>query len=53
VLASYTYLADPRTTDKEDLIDMEESNLINGFGEFSEAAMTAFVKALDPSRATK
>jgi len=27
--------------------------LINGFGEFSEAAMTAFVKALDPSRATK
>jgi len=53
LLASYTYLADPRTTDKEDLIDMEESNLINGFGEFSEAAMTAFVKALDPSRATK
>ena len=53
LLASYIYLADPKTTDKEDLIDMEESNLINGFGEFSEAVMTAFVKALDPSRATK
>jgi hypothetical protein len=53
LLASYTYLADPRTSDKEDLIDMEEPNLINGFGEFSEAAMSAFVKALDPNPATK
>lgn len=53
LLASYIYLADPRTSDKEDLIDMEESNLINGFGEFSEAAMSAFVEALGPSQATR
>ena len=37
LLASYTYLADPKTTDKEDLIDMEEPNLINGLEDFSEA----------------
>jgi hypothetical protein len=53
LLAAYTYLADPRTSDKDDLIDMEEPNLINGFGEFSDASMSAFVRAIDPSRATK
>ncbi|HXU37797.1 MAG TPA: TIR domain-containing protein [Blastocatellia bacterium] len=46
LLASYTYVADPTTTDKEDLIDMEEPNLINGLGDFSEARMAAFVKAM-------
>ena len=52
LLASYTYLADPKTTDKEDLIDMEEPNLINGLGGFSEAEMAAFVQAMNPSGAT-
>ncbi|HEY0430316.1 MAG TPA: TIR domain-containing protein [Pyrinomonadaceae bacterium] len=47
LLASYTFLADPKSTDKEDLIDMEEPNLINGLGVFSEAMMTGFVQALN------
>ncbi len=52
--ASYTYLADPKTADKEDLIDMEEpnSNLIRGLEGFSEAAMAAFVQAMKPRGAT-
>lgn len=49
--ASYTFLADPKTTDKEDLIDMEEPNLINGLGDFSETKMAAFVTAMKPSQA--
>ena len=51
-LISYTFLADPKTTDKEDLIDMEEPNLIYGLGDFSESKMTAFVQAMKPSQAT-
>jgi hypothetical protein len=48
LLASYTYLADPRTSSKEDLIDMEEPNLINGFGDFSDAVMIQFVQTITP-----
>jgi hypothetical protein len=44
LLAKYTYLGDPKTSDKEDLIDMEEPHLINGLGGFSEAMMTEFVR---------
>ena len=33
--AMYTYLAEPRTSDKEDLIDMEEPGLIDGLGGFA------------------
>jgi TIR domain-containing protein len=51
--ASYTFLADPKTTDKEDLIDMEEPNLINGFGDFSDAIMAPVVQAMKPSQAAK
>lgn len=51
--ASYTYVADPKTTDKEDLIDMEEPNLINGLGEFSDARIAAFVEALNLSGARR
>jgi hypothetical protein len=47
LLASYTYLADPMTTDKEDLIDMGEPNVIRGFDDFSAANMAAFVGALN------
>lgn len=46
VMASHTYLAAPKTNDKEDLIDMEEPGLINGLKDFSEAAMAVFVQAL-------
>jgi len=48
----FTFLADPNTADKEDLIDMKEPNLIEGFGDFSDAKMTAFVEAMKPSQAT-
>ncbi|MHC4070957.1 MAG: toll/interleukin-1 receptor domain-containing protein [Planctomycetota bacterium] len=53
LLASYTYLANPKTADKEDLIDVEEPNLINGLADFSEAEMSAFVQALKSNGATK
>lgn len=53
LLASYTFLADPKTTDKEDLIDMEEPNLINGLGDFSDTMMTPFVQAMNRSGATR
>lgn len=49
LLANYTYLADPKTADKTDLIDMEEPNLINGLGGFSDAVMTVFMKSLNLS----
>lgn len=49
LLASYTYLADPKTSEKEDLLDMEEPRLINGFGDFAETALTEFIQALHPS----
>jgi hypothetical protein len=52
LLASYTYLAEPKTTDKEDLIDMEEPDLINGLDDFSEAGIAAFLKAVKESGAT-
>jgi hypothetical protein len=48
LLASYSYLADPKTSDKEDLIDMEDPNLINGLGGFAEAEMAAFIQAVKP-----
>jgi hypothetical protein len=50
--AKYTYLAAPKTSDKEDLIDMEEPNLIHGLENSSDAAMAAFVQAMKPSGAT-
>jgi hypothetical protein len=48
LLATYTYLADPKTSDKEDLIDLEEPNLINGLEGFSEAAMAVFMQTMTP-----
>jgi hypothetical protein len=53
LLASYTFLADPKTTDKEDLLDMEDPNLINGLGYFSDTMMTEFVQAMNQRGATK
>lgn len=53
LLASYTFLADPKTTDKGDLIEMEEPNLIEGFGVFSDTMMAAFVQAMHQSGAIR
>ena len=52
LLASYTYLADPKTRDKEDLLDMEEPHLINGLGGFAEAEMATFMRAMTPRGVT-
>jgi hypothetical protein len=46
--ATYTYLTEPKTSDKEDLLDMEEANLINGLEGFPEAAMAEFLQTLNP-----
>ena len=48
--AMYTYLAEPRTSDKEDLIDMEEPGLIDGLGGFAEAAIAKSMQAADRRR---
>jgi hypothetical protein len=52
LLASYTYLAAPKTGDKDDRLEMEEPHLINGFGDFSEAAMAEFLQALNAGGVT-
>src|SRR5215831_19127306 len=44
--AIYTYLSEPRTSDKEDLIDMEEPGLINGLGGFEETAIAKSIQAV-------
>jgi hypothetical protein len=49
LLARYTYLADPKTSDKEDLLDMDEPHLITGFGNFADTALAEFIQALRPS----
>jgi hypothetical protein len=50
--AIYTYLAEPRTSDKEDLIDMEEPALIDGLGGFAEAAIAKSMQAVTATGAT-
>jgi hypothetical protein len=52
LLAKYTYLAEPKTSDKNDLIDMEEPGLIDGLGGFAEAAMAGFTQAVSKTAAT-
>jgi hypothetical protein len=44
--AIYTYLSEPRTSDKEDLIDMEEPGLINGLGAVEETAIAKSIQAV-------
>jgi hypothetical protein len=51
LLANYTYLADPVTGDKDELIELEEPDLIDGIGEFSEAGLDAFLHAIRTSGA--
>jgi hypothetical protein len=45
-LATFTYLAEPATEDKTDLIDMEEPRLISCLYGFSESAVAEFVNAV-------
>jgi TIR domain len=46
----FTYLAAPATTGKEELIELEEPNLIDGLGGFDEAAAGALTAALEARR---
>jgi hypothetical protein len=48
--ARYTYLAEPKTSAKEDLIDVEESGLIDGLAGFSEAAIAEAIQAMTGRR---
>lgn len=41
-----TFLAEPKTSDKEDLIDMEEPGLINGLGGFAKATIAQSMQAV-------
>ena len=43
---TFTYLSDPATEDKKELIELEEPRLIDGLAGFSEAALTDFVNAV-------
>jgi hypothetical protein len=50
LFASYIYLAEPITESKTELIELEETNLMNGFEGFAEAEMLRFVHALGAGR---
>ena len=45
-LLPFTYIAGPATDDKRDMIEMDEPNLINGLGGFSEGAIQPLLDAL-------
>jgi TIR domain len=51
LLAKYTYLAEPITSDKKELIELGEPALINGIGEVSEVGMDTFLQAIKTSAA--
>ena len=42
----FTYLSAPKTADKEDMVDMEEDDLIDGLEGFDAEAMAPFMEAL-------
>jgi hypothetical protein len=44
--SNYTYLAEPSTADKRELIELGEPNLVNGLGGFSESEIKPFLQAL-------
>jgi hypothetical protein len=46
----YTYLAGPRTSDKEDLIDMEEPDLVDGLAGFAKAGIAKSLEAVVAAR---
>lgn len=45
-LAQLTYLSTPVTTEKTEMIELEEANVINGLEGFSDVAVTAMLEAL-------
>lgn len=47
LVASGVFLSEPKTRDKEDLIDMEEAGLINGLAGLPEPAVTAFLRSVE------
>ena len=51
-LAAFTYLAEPSTNDKTELIDLEEPRLINCLSGFSEDAAAELVKLLSGKAAS-
>jgi hypothetical protein len=53
VLARRTYLAAPRTSDKDDLLDMEEPDLIDGLDALSEDGLAAFALAMTSNGAKR
>ncbi|MGA7461407.1 MAG: toll/interleukin-1 receptor domain-containing protein [Candidatus Korobacteraceae bacterium] len=50
--ASFIYLAEPATESKQELIELEEPNLINGLQGFSDTEMLKFARAIEPKSAT-
>jgi hypothetical protein len=46
LLAAYTYLAEPMTPDKQELIDLEEPNLIDALGGFAEGRLASLLEVL-------
>jgi hypothetical protein len=53
LLAKFTYLAEPKTDDKEDLIAFGDPHLIDGRGGSAEAGLSAFVEAVSSSDAAR
>jgi hypothetical protein len=53
LLASYTYLAEPKTGDKDDFVEMGGPNVINGLEGFPEAALAAFMEVIKTEGASK
>jgi len=51
-MATYIYLGEPVTASKQDLIEIEEPNLINGLQGFSDSEMSKFVSAVAGKGAT-
>jgi hypothetical protein len=45
-LGNYTYLSEPATVDKLDLIEVQEPNLINGLGGFADQALSPLLRTL-------
>jgi hypothetical protein len=45
--AKAVYLSEPKTEDKDDLIDMEEPGLINGLTGLPEAAVASFLRTAE------
>ena len=51
MLASFIYLAEPATESKQELIELEEPNLINGLQGFSDTEMLKFARAMEALKA--